>query len=91
MKDNDSKLIGEAYEQQVQEGALGDIASGIGGVGKGVGKLGIGAAGVGLKGVGMGLEGILKALNFLTAEQLQKVGDAAMKMVTDKSTKKVRM
>ena len=26
MKDNDSKLISEAYEQKVQEGALGDIA-----------------------------------------------------------------
>jgi hypothetical protein len=85
MKDNDSKLIGEAYEQEVQEGALGDIASGLGGVGKGVGKLGVGAGGVALKGAGMGLEAILKALNFLTAEQLKKVGDAAMKVATEKS------
>lgn len=84
MKDNDSKLIYEAYSK-VDEGALDDIGSGLGSVAKGVGKLGVGAVGAGAKVTGMGLEQILKALNFLTAEQLQKVGDKAMKIASAKS------
>ena len=87
MKDRDSKLIYEAYSK-VDEGALGDIGSGLGTMAKGVGKLGVGAGGVALKGVGMGLEQILKALNYLTAEQLQDLGDAAIRMASDK--KKVK-
>lgn len=87
MKDIDSKLIAEAYSQ-VEEGALGDIGSGLGQVGKGVGKLSVGALGAGAKVAGMGLEQILKALTFLTATQLQTVGDAAMKLASDKSKKR---
>lgn len=87
MKDIDSKLIAEAYSQ-VEEGALGDIGSGLGSVGKGVGKLGVGALGAGAKVAGMGLEQVLKALSFLTAEQLKNVGDAAMRMASEKDKKK---
>ena len=87
MKDKDSQLLAEAYGK-VEEGALGDIGGGLASVGKGVGKLGVGALGAGAKVAGMGLEQILKALTFLTAEQLQNVGDAAMKLASDKSKKK---
>ena len=52
-------------------------------IGKGVGRLGIAAGGAGAKLAGMGLGGVLQALNYLTAEQLKRVGDAAMELAAE--------
>jgi hypothetical protein len=72
-------------------GAVGALAKGTGkaamaaapAVGKAAGKIGLAGAGVAAKTAGIGLEGILKALNFLSAEQLKKVGDAALKKAAE--------
>ena len=41
-------------------------------------KVGLAATGVAAKGAGIGLDGIMKALNYLTSTQLQKLGQAAL-------------
>ena len=77
MKNEDTQLLEEAYTQ-VQEG-LGDFAKGAAKMtGKTVGKVGLAATGVAAKGTGIGLDGIMKALNYLTSTQLQKLGQAAL-------------
>lgn len=72
-------------------GAVGSLAKGTGkavkaaapAVGKAAGKVGLAGVGVAAKTAGIGLEGIIKALNFLSAEQLKKVGDAALKKAAE--------
>ena len=72
-------------------GALGSLAKGTGkavkaaapAVGKAAGKVGLAGVGVAAKGAGMGLSAIMKALNFLSAEQLKKLGDAALKKAAE--------
>jgi hypothetical protein len=77
MKNKDTQLIEEAYTQ-VQEG-FGDVAkSGAKMAGKTIGKVGLAATGVAAKTAGIGLDGLMKALNYLTSEQLQKLGQAAL-------------
>lgn len=89
----------ETNQDEVEEGAIGSIGRGLGSVAKGVGQAGLGAAkgtakltgraglgavGAGAKVAGLGLSGVLHALEFLTADQLQKVGDMAMKLSVGK-------
>ena len=82
MKNKDTQLIEEAYTQ-VQEG-FGDFAKSTAKMtGKAAGKVGLAAGGAAIKGTGIGLDGLMKALNYLTSEQLQKLGDAAMKKAGD--------
>ena len=77
MKNKDTQLIEEAYTQ-VQEG-FGDFAKSTAKMtGKTVGKVGLAATGVAAKTAGIGLDGLMKALNYLTSEQLQKLGQAAL-------------
>ena len=72
-------------------GAVGSLAKGTGkavkaaapAIGKAAGKVGLAGVGVAAKTAGIGLEGIIKALNFLSAEQLKKVGDAALKKAAE--------
>ena len=73
MKDNDTQLIAEAYFR-MDEGALGKAA----------GKVGLAGAGLTAKGAGISLDFMLKALNFLTAEQLKKLGDVALEKALGK-------
>lgn len=77
MKNKDTQLIEEAYTQ-VQEG-FGDFAKSAAKMtGKTAGKVGLAATGVAAKTAGIGLDGIMKALNYLTSAQLQKLGQAAL-------------
>ena len=77
MKNNDTQLLGEAYTQ-VQEG-FGDFAKSAAKItGKAAGKVGLAATGVAAKTAGIGLDGLMKALNYLTSAQLQKLGQAAL-------------
>lgn len=77
MKNEDIQLLEEAYTQ-VQEG-LGDFAKGAAKMtGKAAAKTGLAATGAIVKGTGIGLDGLMKALNYLTSEQLQKLGQAAL-------------
>ena len=80
MKDNDTQLIAEAYFR-MDEGALGDAGKV---VGKAAGKVGLAGAGLTAKGAGISLDFMLKALNFLTAEQLKKLGDIALEKALGK-------
>jgi hypothetical protein len=97
MKDNDSELIGEAYDQ-VQEGVMGAVGgaadtalrktgqiagAGVKMAGKAAAKGGLNVGGALAKGTGIGLDGILNALNFLTSDQLKKVGDACMRKASE--------
>ena len=97
MKDNDSKLLAEAYEQ-VQEGIMsavggaadtalkktGQIAgAGAKMAGKAAVKGGLNVGGTLAKGAGIGLDGIMNALNFLTSDQLKKVGDACIRKASE--------
>jgi|GEM_PF-6114838 len=77
MKNQDIQLLEEAYTQ-VQEG-FGDFAKGAAKMtGKATAKTGLAATGAIAKGAGIGLDGLMKALNYLTSEQLQKLGQAAL-------------
>ena len=80
MKDNDTQLIAEAYFR-MDEGALGTAGKV---VGKAAGKVGLAGAGLTAKGAGISLDFMLKALNFLTAEQLKKLGDTALEKALGK-------
>jgi hypothetical protein len=80
MKDNDTQLIAEAYFR-MDEGALGSAGKV---VGKAAGKVGLAGAGLTAKGAGISLDFMLKALNFLTAEQLKKLGDVALEKALGK-------
>lgn len=75
MKDNDSKLIAEAYNEGVMS-ALGSAAKA---TGRAAGKTGLAVGGVAAKGTGIALDGIMQSLNYLTSEQLKKVGDYCIK------------
>ena len=78
MEPNDTQLLEEAY-CQVQEG-FGDFAKSAAKMtGKAAAKTGLAATGAVVKGAGIGLDGLMKALNYLTSEQLQKLGEAALK------------
>ncbi len=92
MKDNDSKLIGEAYEQ-IQEGIMGAMGgaadtavrktgqiavAGVKMACKAAAKGGLNVGGAIAKGAGIGLDGIMNALNYLTSDQLKKLGEACM-------------
>ena len=79
MKDNDSKLIAEAYNEGVMS-AFGGAAKSIG---KAAGKTGLAVGGVGPKGAGMALDGIMKAVNYLTSAQLKKLGDYCLKKAAE--------
>jgi len=79
MKNNDTKLLEEAYTQ-VHEESFSDFAKGAAKLtGRTAGKVGLAATGALVKGTGMTLEKLFDALNYLTAEQLKDLGDAAMK------------
>ncbi len=73
-QDEDSKLIAEAYNEGVMS-ALGSAGKAVGKAGL---KSGLAVGGAGAKGAGIALDGIMKALNYLTSEQLQKLGQAAL-------------
>ena len=79
MKDNDSKLIAEAYNEGVM-GAFGGAAKSIG---KAAGKTGLAVGGTTAKGAGMALDGIMKAVNYLTSDQLKKLGDYCLKKASE--------
>ena len=79
MKDNDSKLIAEAYNEGVM-GALGSAGKAVGKAGL---KTGLAVGGVGAKGAGIALDGILQSLNYLTSEQLKKLGELALKKAAE--------
>lgn len=82
MKNKDAQLLEEAYTQ-VREG-LGDFAKGAVKVtGKAIGKTGLATGGALAKGTGIGLDGLMKALNYLTSEQLQKLGQAALNKASE--------
>lgn len=93
MKDNDSKLIGEAYEQ-IQEGIMGAMGgaadtavrktgqiagAGVKMAGKAAAKGGLNVGGAIAKGAGIGLDGIMNALNYLTSDQLKNLVKLACK------------
>ena len=78
MKDNDSKLLEEAYGQ-VQEGVMSALGSAAKATGRAAGKTGLAVGGVAAKGTGIALDGIMQSLNYLTSEQLKKIGDYCLK------------
>ena len=82
MKNKDTQLLEEAYTQ-VQEG-FGDFAKGAAKMtGKTIGKAGLATGGALAKGAGIGLDGLMKALNYLTSEQLQKLVQAALNKASE--------
>lgn len=82
MKNEDTQLLEEAY-CQIQEG-FGDFAKGAAKMtGRAAAKTGLAATGAIVKGTGIGLDGLMKALNYLTSEQLQKLGQAALDKAGD--------
>jgi len=78
MKDNDSKLLEEAYGQ-IQEGVMSALGSAAKATGRAAGKTGLAVGGVAAKGTGIALDGIIQSLNYLTSEQLKKIGDYCLK------------
>lgn len=83
MKNQDTQLLEEAY-CQIQEGKIGDFAKGAAKMtGRAAAKTGLAATGAIVKGTGIGLDGLMKALNYLTSEQLQKLGQAALDKASD--------
>lgn len=79
MKDNDSKLIAEAYNEGVMS-AFGGAAKS---VGKAAGKTGLAVGGTAAKGAGIALDGILKAVNYITSDQLKKLGEYCLKKASE--------
>tara|TARA_R100000278_G_scaffold121350_1_gene105067 strand:- start:147 stop:437 length:291 start_codon:yes stop_codon:yes gene_type:complete len=79
MKDNDSKLIAEAYNEGVMS-AFGGAAKSIG---KAAGKTSLAVGGTAAKGTGIALDGIMKAVNYLTSDQLKKLGDYCLKKASE--------
>lgn len=79
MKDNDSKLIAEAYN----EGVMSAFGSAAKATGKAAAKTGLAVGGTAAKGAGIALDGIMKSLNYLTSDQLKKVGDYCLKKAAE--------
>lgn len=85
-----NQICQEGFVKDVAKGVghagLG-VAKGVGQVGLGVakagvktaGKVGLAGAGLAAKGAGWTLEKLIKALDFLTADQLENLGNLALK------------
>ena len=74
-------------DEELAEGAMGDLATaagkGLKSVGSGLGRLGAAGAGAVAAGTGAALGGILKVLDTLTAEQLTKIGNYALQKAAE--------